>query len=187
MTFTSHGFAWGLLHEDRVTDYILLLLTAANHAYSRGFWTAPESTTIDRSVSSTRYCTPSQGLLPLMLKWALLFEDWLRQQVWIGKALPRDYLQDGLTVQVSNATFSHGSASFVYSSSIANARTITVQLYVNATVFPKNGLMLRVRAPKRRLMRSVTLNGEKFTNFNAFEEYIVVPSSPGDFLFVVSY
>ncbi len=187
MTFTSHGFAWGLLQHDRVTDFIMMLYSAANHAYSRGFWTAPESSSIDRHDVSVAYCSPSQGIVPLMLRWMLLFEDPHRQTVWIGKAIPRTFLEDGESVEVSNTTVSYGSVSFKYQSELSQSRAISIQLQVSLQHFPLKGMFLRVRPPGKLPIKSVTLNGQKWTNFNVPGEFIGVPATNEKMQFKVSY
>ncbi len=105
MTVTSHGFAWGLLQHDKVAEFLLMFFTASSHSMSRGHWTAPESSSIDCTQTSVAYCSSSQGLVPLMLKWMLVFEDFFTGSVWIGKAVPREWMKEGLNqLSVANAS-----------------------------------------------------------------------------------
>ena len=187
MTFTSHGFAWGLLQKDRVTDFIMMLYSASNHAYTRGFWTAPESTTIDRTQSSIAYCSPSEGIVPLMMKWMFVFEDPTAQTVWIGKAIPRDYLDSGRNVTVLNATVSYGSLTVKYFSTIAENRSISVYVDLQLQIFPLNGIKLRVRSPGKLAIKNISLNGKMFTDFNVTGEYLHVPLTNDEKAFVLYY
>ena len=187
MTFTSHGFAWGLLQHDRVTDFLVMLYTASNHAYSRGLWTAPESSSIDRKQASVSYCSPSEGIIPLMLKWMVVFEDSLAQTIWIGKAIPRDYSENGQSIVATNATVSYGSITAIYSSKITELKLITVFVNPMLQKFPSNGMKLRVRAPGRLPIKKVTMNSKSFTNYNVTGEYINVPSNNVKMTFNVFY
>ena len=174
MTFTSHGFAWGLLQKDRVIDFIMMLYSATNHAYTRGFWTAPESTTIDRKHWSIAYCSPSEGIVPLMLKWMFVFEDPITQTIWIGKAIPREFLENGQSIAISNSTVSYGSVTVTYYSKITENKTIHVILEPKLKIFPPNGIKLRVRCPERLPIKEITLNGHSFKDYDATGEYLNV-------------
>ena len=187
MTFTSHGFAWGLLQHDRITDFIMMLYSASNHAYTRGFWTAPESTNIDRRHPSIAYCSPSEGIVPLMFKWMIVFEDPTAQAIWIGKAIPRDYFENDQNIAATNATVSYGSITVIYYSKITENRLIQVILDPKLQKFPKNGIKLRVRCPGKLPIKKVTMNGKSFTNYNVTEEYVNVPSTNNKMNFYLFY
>ena len=187
MTFTSHGFAWGLLQHDRVTDFLMMLYTASNHAYSRGLWTAPESSSIDRNQASVAYCSPSEGIVPLMLKWMVVFEDPLAETIWIGKAIPRDNLANSQSIAIINATVSYGSINVLYASTITEQKNIVVNVSPMMQKFPNNGIKLRVRAPGKIPMKRVTMNSKSFTNYNVTGEYINVPLNNVKMTFNIFY
>ena len=187
MSFTSHGFAWGLLQHDRVTDFIMMLYSASSHAYTRGFWTAPESTSIDRTQTSVAYCSPSEGIVPLMVKWMILFEDPTAQVIWVGKAIPRDYLNNGEIISVLNATVSYGSITVVYSSQVTDNKIIKVLIAPTLQKFPPNGIKLRVRSPGKLPIHKVSMNGQNYINYNATGEYINVPSNNSEMKFELYY
>merc|ERR1712107_531251 len=50
--FVSHGFGYGLLHHDFIERFLLHFFANSAHSYTRGTWTAPESTNIDRDSAS---------------------------------------------------------------------------------------------------------------------------------------
>ena len=37
------------------------------------------------------FAAPAQTVVPTLIKWMLLFEDPLREQLWIGKGIPREW------------------------------------------------------------------------------------------------
>ena len=100
--FLSYGHAFGLLQFDFVRDYLLTLYSLEAHHYTRGTWTAPETRPLDPKQFAAPYCTPAQMTVPLMLRWMLVFEDPASPVIWLAKATPRDWLEDGQTIAVRN-------------------------------------------------------------------------------------
>jgi hypothetical protein len=144
MTFTGHGFAYGLLQHDFVDDFLLAFYTTSAHAYTRGQWVAPESASIDRTQKAVDFATPSGLSVPIFLRWLLVFEDPLSEMLWLGKAVPREWLEAGERLQVADAPTRFGRLSFVFNS----ARE---EITVNVTTadgfrWPVNGIKLRVRS-----------------------------------------
>ena len=84
-TFTIHGWGYGLLQADLVEPFLLQFYALSAHAYTRGTWIAPESTPIDRTKASPPFATPSGLTVPILLKWALVYEHPTTRAVWIGK------------------------------------------------------------------------------------------------------
>lgn len=58
MSFTSHGWGYGLLRNDEVSAHVLALFASSAHAQTRGTWTAPEEA--DITGGGMPYCPPSQ-------------------------------------------------------------------------------------------------------------------------------
>jgi hypothetical protein len=174
--YTVHGWGHGLLLLDRVEDFLIMLYALAAHAHTRGTWTAAEISSLERSTMSSGYCVPTQTLVPLYLKWMLVWEDPVERVLWLGKAVPRDWLErnssnsgsqldhDSETAEVSNgkgrvvvdrATTRYGRLSFTL------WRESVTTLHANITLspppfaatsallpsFPPGGLKVRVRVP----------------------------------------
>jgi hypothetical protein len=98
--------------------------------------------------------------------------------VWLGKAIPRQWLRDGETVSVTNAPTRWGRVSFSIAS---RAKAGRVDVSVR---FPATGLRaetrLRIRADGDAPMKSVTLNGKPWTRFEPASEVVIVPAgTPG--------
>ena len=91
-TYTAYGMAYGYLQHDMVERFLLHFFGMALHTYTRGTWTTPEATSPDRDVASTAYVAAGVVTVPVYLKWALLFEEPENKTVWVGKAIPRDWL-----------------------------------------------------------------------------------------------
>ena len=99
---------------------------------------------------------------PILLKWLLVWEDPLARALWLGRALPRLWLEDdGAAVVVSDASSAYGRVGMVlrssFNGSIATGtaiagKTISANLTVPTSFAgagaPPGGLILRLRAPK---------------------------------------
>jgi hypothetical protein len=108
MTFTSHGYGFGLLQHGLVARYLLLLYTATQHACTRGTWVCGESSSIDRNENTIDYATPAQLTVPLLLKWALLFDEPVNRTLWVTPAAPREWLAPNLSINLANGPSRYG-------------------------------------------------------------------------------
>lgn len=116
MTFTGHGWGFGLLQHDFVKDFLLLFYTTSAHAYSRGQWVAPESTNIDRAQPSVTFATPSGLSQPIFLRWMLLFDDPITNTLWVGKAIPHEWFSPTERISCRDMPSRFGSLSVGFSS-----------------------------------------------------------------------
>lgn len=166
--YTVHGWGHGLLLLDRVEDFLIMFFALAAHAHTRGTWTAAEISMLDRSTASSGYCVPSQTLVPLYLKWILVWEDPVGRELWLGKAVPRDWLEyssEGTgQVVVEQATTRYGRISFTL------RRESVTTVHANITLlrppfaatsalappFPPGGLKLRVRVPMNMVLAATS-------------------------------
>ena len=179
-TFTCHGWGTGLLQADEIEPYLLQMYTWSAHAYTRGTAIAPESTDIDRTKGSPSFAIPAGVTAPIMLKWALVWEDPIERSLWFGKALPRVWLEEGEEVTVSGASSAYGRVGLAIRSSFRSAKTISANVTVpeswaKSGGAPSGGLRLRLRCPdKTARIKSVTLGGSAWKGFNATAETIVL-------------
>lgn len=178
-TFTCHGWGTGLLQADEIEPYLLQMYTWSAHAYTRGTTIAPESTVIDRTKGSPSFATPAGVTAPIMLKWALVWEDPIERSLWFGKALPRVWLEEGEDVTVSGASSAYGRVGLSIHSTFRSAKTITANVTVPkswaTSGAPSGGMRLRLRCPdKTSQIKSVTIGGSAWKGFNATEETVVL-------------
>jgi hypothetical protein len=172
--FLSYGHGYGLIQKDMIREALLMMYSDMAHQYTRGTWTAPETRSILVDRSATPYCTPAQLVVALMTRWLLVFEDPESNTLWLGKAVPRKWLEDGKTTAVSGAVTKWGRVGFSVVSHI-NTGTIAAQID-----FPTSGLkaptILRLRAPGEMKLKSVILNGKAWTQFDTEAETINIPA-----------
>jgi hypothetical protein len=181
--FLSYGHGYGLIQHDMVREALLMMYSDMAHQYTRGSWTAPETRSIVPDQDAAPYCTPAQLVVALMTKWLLVFEDPQSDTLWLGKAVPRAWLVNGKTVAVRDAPTRWGRIAFSIQSHMDSKR-ITADIKLPANLRPTT--VLRLRAPDHATLKSVTLNGAPWTNFDPEAETIRIPASAGHSIALVA-
>src|SRR5208282_6512668 len=144
------------------------------HQYTRGTWTAPETRNVLVDRSATPYCTPAQLVVALMTRWLLVFEDPESNTLWLGKAVPREWLSDGKTTAVSGAATKWGRVGFSVVSHI-KAGNIAAKIEYPTSGF-RAATIFRLRTPGELKLKSVVLNGKAWTQFDTEAETIYIPA-----------
>jgi hypothetical protein len=171
--FLSYGHGYGLLQHDFVREYLLLLYSAMAHQYTRGTWTAPETRNLEPKQYAAQYCTPAQLTVPLLTRWMLVFEEPASDVLWLAKATPRDWLEDGKTIAVTNAPTRWGSLSYGIHSHLAAGR---IDARMTLPPKPTARVNLRLRVPAGYRMDSVMADGKAWDKFDAETETVTVPA-----------
>ena len=182
------GMPFGLLVHDMVERFLLYFFSMSAHSATRGTWLTPESQSIDRDRGGWPYASPGQANVAMAMKWMLCFEEPETKTLWLGKAVPRDWLAPGEAPLVaSNLTTRYGRVSYGIAVSAATAGggsdaagyavTASVTLpasFADAATAPAGGLRLRIRAPAAHAGRlsGVTIGGKAWAGFSAAEETI---------------
>ena len=96
--------------------------------------------------------------------------------LYLGQAIPRDWLTHGKTVGIDRAATHFGPMS-LHIESQAERGQITATLNPPERNPPKT-IYLRLRHPQAKPIQSVTLNGKTFDRFDAKQEWIVLPGTP---------
>jgi hypothetical protein len=137
------------------------------------------------------YVAPSQALMPTVIKWLLQFED-RHQTLWLGKALPRVWLEAGSPpIAVERSPSSFGRLSF--SLHATDASTVVANISVPRVLaregehhaiaaafdWPRGGIKLRIRHPSKTL-HSATVGGVSWGHINKTEETIVFAAAMHD-------
>lgn len=183
--FLSYGHGFGLIQYDMTREALLMLYSVMAHQYTRGTWTAPETRNVLIDRLAAPYCTPAQLVVPLMTRWLLVFEDPQSETLWLGKAVPRHWLEDGKIIRVSDAPTRWGRVGFNVTSHL-NERKVNAEVTLPASFGAKT--QLRLRAPGDAKMKSVLLNGKSWTQFNADDETITIPAGmSGKITLVAAY
>lgn len=92
----------------------------------------------------------------------------------LGLATPRAWLQDGKHIDVVSAPTYFGPVSFHVSSRSAS-RHITAIVELEQRT-PARTLFIRLRHPENKPLKSVTVNGKAWSNFNRQKEWVEIPN-----------
>jgi len=103
----------------------------------------------------------------------MLINEWGSDTLMIGQAIPSDWLTKGKQVSVSNAPTYFGPVSFTIDGLNSSAE-INTRVQLSDRNLPAV-LLVRLRQTGNRRIRSVTVNGKTWKNFNMGKEYISIP------------
>jgi hypothetical protein len=181
--FLSYGHGYGLIQYDMTREALLMMYSIMAHQYTRGTWTAPETRSVIIDRPAAPYCTPAQLVVSLMTRWLLVFEDPQSETLWLGKAIPRKWLDDGKTIKVSDAPTRWGRVGFAISSHLKD-NTIVAELHLPSAFSAVTNL--RLRSPEGTKLNSVTLNGKPWTHFNADNEEVTIPAGTSGTIHVIA-
>jgi len=149
MSFTEQGHGYGLVQFGMAEEFILQLYAEMAHDCTRGSWTCFESRGLPNNIPPGGYTPPSQVVVPLHVKWMLVFVDPMDGSVALCKTTPRSWLQAGESIRVKGAPIpgkrlsfnitshlesSSSSGSSTSSSSGAGAATISASVTATPVV-----------------------------------------------------
>ncbi len=154
--FISYGYAQMLLRLDRIEEYLLFLYSHRFHDHSRGSWTAGEVSGI--SGGGTLFCIPAQLTIPLLVRWMLVFEDSDADRLYLGKALPRDWVISGHEIAIDSAPTRWGHVDYRLTAKAPNQLLATVSL--QGTKAAPAEMHVKFRLPADKSIQSVTANGK---------------------------
>ncbi len=116
----------------------------------------------------------------------MLVDDLQRGTLFLAQATPRPWLEDGDKIEVSNAPTYFGNVSYTIQSQVASGK-ITASVDLANQPAPET-LLIRFRGPQAKPMRSVTVNGQNWTDFDAAKEWVRIKKpSQKHYEIVVSY
>jgi hypothetical protein len=153
--FISYGYAQMLLRLDRIEEYLLFLYSHRFHDHTRGSWTAGEVAGI--TGGTALFCIPAQLTIPLLVRWMLVFEDSDADRLYLGKALPRDWVT-GQEIAIDAAPTRWGRVDYRLSAKSPNQLLATVSLQ-GSKAAPEE-LHVKFRLPVDKTIQSITANGK---------------------------
>lgn len=192
MGFTAQGHGYGLLQHDLIKPLLLLLNTQMAHVCSRGTWTCFESRGLPNFPPAGGYATPSQAVVPLLLKWMLIFETPPAARaphsssdvnLTLCRGTPREWLRDGRRIVVRNAPTALGvRVNMTVVSSLGSA-VPSVDAVIALSPMPtastaggRVAIRLRLRAPDMLRLAKVEVDGKAWTGFDTADETVTLPS-----------
>lgn len=149
-------YAWGMLSADRVEHYLLGFYAHLAHHQTPGTFTAYEQVGIRGNAERHNvadYCVPSQLVVPLLLRWMLVWEGWDEEGLWLARAAPRRWFASGFGVH--RAPTRWGTVEFIVT---PIERGLTVRIEFDSP-HPRPDIYLRLRSPYPEPFRFIQVNG----------------------------
>ncbi len=97
--------------------------------------------------------------------------------LWLARATPREWLEQGKKISVQNAPTHFGTASYEIMSDVAHGK-ITATIEMPSRNPPKH-VLLRFRHPQALPMKSVTISGSPWADFDPLKETIRIHDVSG--------
>jgi hypothetical protein len=154
--FISYGYAQMLLRLDRIEEYLLFLYSHRFHDHTRGSWTAGEVAGI--TGGTALFCIPAQLTIPLLVRWMLVFEDSDADRLYLGKALPREWVGSGHEIAINTAPTRWGHVDYRLTAKGPSQLLATVILQ-GSKAAPAE-LHVKFRLPLDKSIQSITANGK---------------------------
>ena len=113
----------------------------------------------------------------------LVMED--GQDLWLARATPRAWLEQGKRIAVKNAPTHFGATSYEIISDVEHD-TIKAQVHLPDRGRPDT-VLLRLRHPRAKPIRAVTVNGSNWTAFDKDKETIRLQGQTGTVTIKATY
>jgi hypothetical protein len=113
----------------------------------------------------------------------LVMED--GESLWLARATPRAWLEQGKKMSVRNAPTYFGTAAFELASDVDHG-TITATVEIPSRKPPRT-VHLRLRHPQKAAIKSVTVNGQAWSGYDRDKEVIELAGLTGKAEVVVRY
>jgi len=113
----------------------------------------------------------------------LVMED--GQYLWVARATPRVWLEQGMRISVKNAPTYFGTVDFEITSDVDHGR-ITANLKMPSRHTARQ-VWLRLRHPKTTPIRGVTVNGQDYLDFDPGREVVMLHDLMGNVSVEVRY
>lgn len=172
--FISYGYAQMLLRLDRIEEYLLFLYSHRYHDHTRGSWVAGEVSGI--TGGTALFCIPAQQTIPLMVRWMLVLEDSDRDNLYIARGIPREWLGSGKPIGIEQAPTRWGRISFHMRAEPDTKRVVT-RVTLARAASPKE-LQVKLRVPTAWTLSSVTVNGKSAKLAGTQNDTVVI--TPGN-------
>jgi hypothetical protein len=105
--------------------------------------------------------------------------------LWLARATPRAWLEQGKKTSIKNAPTPFGAAAYEIVSDVDNGK-ISATVEIPARKAPKE-VVLRFRHPKTAPIKGVTVNGKPWTEFNKDKETITLKGLTGTVAVTAQY
>jgi hypothetical protein len=176
--FISYGHAYSLLLQDRIDEFVLFMYSHRYHVHSRGAWNAAEVSGLNGDRGT--FCIPAQLTIPSIVRWALVLEHPDEDILYLGRGVPRSWLETGKDISIKNAPTRWGKLDYSLKFD-RNAGVIRATAKFEKSI--PGVIEVKLRAPKFISLSKVSVNGRPVTM--EVNEAIIVRLSSGSTEFTV--
>jgi len=113
----------------------------------------------------------------------LVMED--GQNLWLAKAIPRDWLVQNCRISVKNAPTHFGTVSYEIVSNVASKQIVTTISIPSRN--PAKEIWLRLRHPQYRPITGVKVNGKEWKDFDVDKQVVKLHGLTGEVKVEVKY
>jgi len=163
MGFLPYGYAQTLLRLERTEEFLLFLYAHRYHCHARGHWTAAEFAGIVREpdMHASPYCTPTQQVVPLLIRWMLVLEDSDEERLYLGRGVPRAWVISGKEIKIQQAPTRWGRVNFVMKAE-PEVKRVVAQVDLAAAGAPKE-VQVKFRLPAENPLKTAMVNSQAAT------------------------
>ena len=166
------------LVKDDVPNFLRSWLNHCAVDMNLGNWTFNEHTTFaanDKSHGNSVFLSNFRNMLVMEIG----------ETLWLARATPRAWLEQGQKIRVSNAPTHFGTVAYEIVSDADNGK-ITATVEIPSRKAPR-AVLLRFRHPKAAPIKSVTVNGKDWKDFDAAREVVKLHDLKGAVNVAASY
>jgi hypothetical protein len=156
--FISYGHAYSLLLHDRIDEFVLFMYSHRYHVHSRGAWNAAEVSGLNGDQGT--FCIPAQLTIPSIVRWALVLEHPDEDILYLGRGVPRSWIETGKEISIKNAPTRWGKVDYSIKLD-RNAGNIRVTAKFEKVV--PGVIEIKLRAPKSISLSQISVNGRPAT------------------------
>jgi len=169
---------WTLINLDMVKKFLLTFYGDMAHHRMRDIFTAYEQVGIV-DVGGGRKITAGYNIgstlaVARMTKYMLVFEERDKDLIWLNRAAPETWLEDGKKTVVRNAPTRWGKISYWIESHI-NRNYMSARIDFAGPACDSLGINLRLRHPGHKKIRGVKMNGKEWQGMDINKEIINIP------------
>ncbi|MEN6643934.1 MAG: hypothetical protein ABFE08_15975 [Armatimonadia bacterium] len=153
--------ARGLLEQDEIDNYLLLMYSHWAHHCTQGTLAAYEMVTLRPDETGARrlaagQVVPCEVMVPTMLRWGLVYEERDADVLWLCRAMPRRWLEPGQKVVAKGVPTRFGEVGFNLKTG-GQGTKIALRLPGESAIAE---VRLRLRGPRDRQLRQVLCDGQ---------------------------
>jgi len=181
---------WALVNADRIRKFLLTYYGDLAHHRMRDVFTAYEQ--VDIKDGGYGRLIPyghnicSTLTTPRMTKYMLVFEERDKDVLWLNRASPRRWLEDGKKIAVRNAPTRWGKISYCIESHTGKNH-ISAEIDFAGPSSKSLLIKLRLRHPNGRKLTGVVVDGDKWRDVNQEKETIDIPRRDKKKIIIAAY